>query len=229
MTRIRTTFVGALAFGVLASTAVWSSPNPTVSHASDKPALTAPQAENRLKDGNDRYVHHKSIHPDQTREHMTSLTSGQHPFAVILSCADSRVPPELVFDQGLGDLFVVRVAGNTVNDETLGSIEYAVEHLGSPLIVVMGHEKCGAVQAAMSGKEEPGHILSIAKPIEVVLQDAKKMPGDPVHNAVLANARHVADELRHSEPILAHAVSVGKLVVVSAVYDLATGRVSFDQ
>ena len=105
----------------------------------------------KLIAGNRRYVQHRQQYPDQSLPHRKELVSGQHPFAVILGCADSRVPPELLFDQGLGDLFVIRVAGNLVDDVVLGSIEYAVEHLGTKLIMVLGHEKCGAVSAAVEG------------------------------------------------------------------------------
>jgi carbonic anhydrase len=195
----------------------------TTSEASIGPA----EGLSRLKAGNDRYVGQEATHPDQTSERLASLASGQHPFAIILSCSDSRVPPEIVFDQGLGDLFVVREAGNTVNDAVLGSIEYAVEHLGTQLIVVLGHETCGAVQAAMSGKAEGGHIPALTKPISPVIAEAKKMPGDPVHNAVLLNARRSAKELSQSAPFLKERVAAGTLEVVVAVYDVATGRVTF--
>jgi len=198
-------------------------------HSAAEGGITAAEGLTRLKDGNDRYVRHEAVHPDQSPERLASLAAGQHPFAVILGCADSRVPPELVFDQGLGDLFVVREAGNTLNDVVLGSIEYAVEHLGTSLIVVMGHETCGAVQAAMSGHAEGGHIPALTQPISPVIAEAKKMPGDPVHNAVLLNARRVAKQLSQSEPFLKQGVAAGKLDVVVAVYDVASGRVTFEK
>src|SRR5262245_40561826 len=113
--------------------------------------LSAEQALARLLAGNARFVAHRERHPDITVRRRRALVSSQHPFAVILGCADSRVSPELLFDEGLGDLFVIRVAGNVVDDVVLGSIEYAVEHLGTKLIVVLGHEKCGAVSAAVAG------------------------------------------------------------------------------
>ena len=186
------------------------------------------EALERLKQGNERFVRHAQTHPDQSLQRVASLAAGQSPFAVVLSCSDSRVPPELVFDQGLGDLFVVRVAGNTVNDTVLGSIEYAVEHLGSRLVVVMGHEKCGAVTAALSDHQEAGHIPSLTLPIQPLLKEAQGEPGDPLHNAVVINARHVAQQLRDSDPLLKPRIASGGVVVVSAVYDLKDGRVTFD-
>ena len=187
--------------------------------------LTSNDSLKRLTDGNERFVRHEVTHPGQSPRQRSEVAGGQHPFAIVLSCADSRVPPELIFDQGLGDLFVVRVAGNTADDVALGSIEYAVEHLHVPLILVLGHEKCGAVQAALAGKPEPGHIMSVASPIEPVLPEAKQMPGDALHNAVMLNARRVADQLRLSEPVLKKHVDAGDLRVTWGVYQLDSGRV----
>ena len=135
------------------------------------------------------------------------LEAGQHPFAVILSCADSRFPPELLFDQGLGDLFVVRVAGNIVDDAVLGSIEYAVTHLGAKLVMVLGHEKCGAVSAAVEGGMAAGHISALVAAIQPSVEASGKEPGDRVHSCVIANARRVAQQVRESEPVLKDAVS----------------------
>lgn len=153
--------------------------------------------------------------------------SGQHPYAVILGCADSRVPPELIFDEGLGDLFVIRDAGNVVDDEVLGSIEYAVEHLGVRLVVVLGHEQCGAVSAAVAGGEAPGHIRTVVESIRPAVEESANQPGDRVHNCVVANARRVAAQVRESEPLLKHAVEAGRVLVVAANYDLMTSRVNF--
>jgi carbonic anhydrase len=190
--------------------------------------LTSNDALKRLTDGNQRFAAHEVTHPEQTPQRRAEIAGGQHPFAIVLSCADSRVPPELIFDQGLGDLFVVRVAGNTADDVALGSIEYAVEHLHVPLIIVLGHEKCGAVQAALAGKPEPGHIMSVASPIEPVLPEARQMSGDALHNAVVLNARHVADQLRRSEPVLKKHFDAGEVGIISAVYELDSGRVVLD-
>jgi len=209
---------------------MWGMGNPPGSHSAttSEESVSAAEGLLRLRAGNDRYAEQEAIHPDQTSERRTSLASGQHPFAIILSCSDSRVPPEIVFDQGLGDLFVVREAGNTVNNTVLGSIEYAVEHLGTRLIVVMGHETCGAVQAAMSGHAEGGHIPALTKPIAPVIAEAKRMPGDPLHNAVLLNAQRAAKELSHAAPFLKERVAAGNLKIVVAVYDVASGHVTFE-
>src|SRR5947209_10905279 len=125
----------------------------------------ADEALARLMAGNRRYVLHKEQHPDQSLTRRKELESGQHPFAVILGCADSRVSPEILFDQGLGDLFVIRVAGNVVDDTILASVEYAVEHLGTRLIMVLGHEKCGAVSAAIEGGKQPRHLDALVAAI----------------------------------------------------------------
>src|SRR4051795_13565486 len=143
---------------MVASATAWGQPAPARS-------LPADRALARLLEGNGRYARHKEQHPDETLARRKELETGQHPFAVILSCADSRVPPELVFDQGLGDLFVIRVAGNIADDDVLGSIEYAVEHLHTKLILVLGHEKCGAVSAAVEGNHDPGHLESLLSAI----------------------------------------------------------------
>jgi carbonic anhydrase len=181
----------------------------------------------RLMDGNKRFVAGACTHPDQTSERRTEIAKGQHPFAVVLTCADSRVSPELLFDQGLGDLFVLRVAGNTVDDQIIGSIEYAVEHLHAPLIIVLGHRKCGAVQAAVKGGEVPGHIRSLVEFLQPSVEASKDMPGDAVDNAVKKNVERVAGILQRVEPILGEAAKDGKLKVVGACYDLDTGAVEF--
>jgi len=193
-----------------------------------EPAGVPPeQALERLVQGNQRFVQHKEKHPDQAPAYRKQLASEQHPFAVVLGCADSRVAPELLFDQGLGDLFVVRDAGNTIDDEMLGSIEYAVEHLGSRLIVVMGHEKCGAVSAAVAGGEAQGHIKSVVAAIQPSVDETKSQPGDKVHNCVVANARRVAKQIRASEPVLKEMVEKGQIKVIAANYDLDSGKVEF--
>lgn len=188
----------------------------------DAPATMALR---RLLEGNERYVAGKASHPDQTLSRRTELTQGQHPFAVVLTCSDSRVAPELFFDQGLGDLFVIRNAGNVLDDHVLGSIEYAVEHLHVALILVVGHEKCGAVSAAVAGGEAPGHIRSIVEAIAPALKKAKGLAGDAVDNTVRCNAQLCADALAHSEPLLQEAHHAHRLVVAPARYDLASGRV----
>lgn len=174
----------------------------------------------RLEDGNRRFASGAARHPHQTSERRSEVSQTQHPFAVVLSCADSRVAPEIVFDQGLGDLFVVRVAGNIADDPGLASIEYAVDHLHASLVVVMGHQRCGAVDAALHGGPLPGHLPSLTKEIGPAVAEAQGMPGDVLDNAVRANVRRVVRRLKDS---LHHP----DLIVVGAYYDLDTGRVEF--
>jgi carbonic anhydrase len=131
---------------------------PNEASASEVAEITADRALQKLIDGNKRYVDFKRTYPDQDQVRLKAVAQDQHPFAVILGCADSRVPPELLFDQGLGDLFVIRVAGNILDDGTLASIEFATAELGVPLVMVLGHERCGAVAATLNGGEIPGHI-----------------------------------------------------------------------
>ena len=190
------------------------------------PALSADNALTRLVEGNQRYIRHREQHPDQSLTRQKELVGGQHPFAVILGCADSRVPPELLFDQGLGDLFVIRVAGNIVDDAVLGSIEYAVEHLGTKLILVLAHEKCGAVSAAVEGGEASGHLKALVTAIHPSVVATAQDPGDKIHNCVIANARRVARQLRQSEPFLKEAVERNELTIVAADYALDTGKVN---
>lgn len=178
-----------------------------------------------LLEGNRRFAAGKPIHPRQDRERRSSLVPGQNPDAVILSCSDSRVPPEVIFDQGLGDLFVVRVAGNTFQDFELGSIEYGAKVLKAPLIVVLGHDRCGAVEAALGGKALPGHIEAVAKRIDRDIQNKTCPTRDKLRCAIEANVRAVVDHLEHSRPVLAPLIRENGLKVVGARYDPATGRV----
>lgn len=182
----------------------------------------------RLITGNKRFVDGKSIHPHAKISRRSELKQSQKPFAVILSCSDSRVPPEIVFDQGLGDLFAVRVAGNIFDDGVDGSIEYAVEHLGAQLIVVMGHESCGAVKAALENNME-AHIITLAKAIRPAIEAVADKPGDKIDNAVRANAQYVVEQINKNEPILAKKIAEKKLRVVAAYYDLDNGEVTFAQ
>ena len=188
-------------------------------------ALPADEALSRLLAGNARFVAHKERHPDESLGRRRELVSGQHPFAVILGCADSRVAPELLFDEGLGDLFVIRVAGNIVDDAILGSIEYAVEHLGTKLIVVLGHEKCGAVSAAVSSENAPGHLSALVSAIRPSVLATASSPGDRVHNCVVDNVRRVARQIRDSEPVLKEGTQHGGVKVIAADYELDTSKV----
>ena len=128
------------------------------SASEEKSGITGEQALQKLMEGNARYASGNTSHPDQSMERRYELVAGQHPFAVIVGCSDSRIAPELIFDQGLGDIFVIRAAGQVLDDVAIGSIEYAVEHLGVPLVVVLGHDSCGAVTATLEGGEVAGHL-----------------------------------------------------------------------
>jgi len=194
----------------------------------DQLSVAPAEAISKLKEGNGRYTSGNLQHPGQTTERRTELANVQHPFAVIVSCSDSRVPPEIVFDQGLGDLFIVRVAGNIINDQGLGSIEYAVDHLGSHLILVLGHQRCGAVQAAKEtiaakGKA-PGHIESLVTAIKPAVEATAKKDLDAT---IKANVNHVVDKLRSSTPILKTKVDSGQVQVIGGYYSLDTGAVTF--
>ena len=197
----------------------------TAGTASEK-ALTPGSALDELKAGNERHVAHSYKHPHQTPTRQHELVGGQHPHAVILSCSDSRVPPEVVFDQGLGDLFVVRVAGNVAGDHELASIEYAVEHLHCPLVVVLGHQSCGAVTAAAEGGHAPGHLPALLHEIQPAVEKARAMKGDLIDNAVRTNVDRAVDQVRASS-VLKEPLEKGELRVVGAVYSLETGRVAW--
>src|SRR5438876_2096699 len=193
-----------------------------------QPAVTPAEAISKLKEGNGRYASGNLQHPGQTTERRAELAKSQHPFAIIVSCSDSRVPPEIVFDQGLGDLFVVRVAGNVIDDHSLGSIEYAVDHLAVRLVVVLGHQRCGAVKAAkdtIAAKgEAPGHIQSLVTAIKPAVEATVNRDLDAT---IEANVKDVVQVLRTSAPILKPKVDSGELRVIGANYSLDTGSVLF--
>jgi carbonic anhydrase len=195
---------------------------------SDGPSVAPAEAISKLKEGNSRYTSGSVQHPGQTAERRTELANTQHPFAAILSCSDSRVPPEIVFDQGIGDLFIVRVAGNVINDEGLGSLEYTVDHLGTRLILVLGHQRCGAVDAAREtiaakGKA-PGHIESLITAIKPAVEATGK---EDLDATIKANVKHVVQALRSSTPILKAKVDSGEVKVIGGYYSLDTGAVTF--
>jgi carbonic anhydrase len=185
----------------------------------------ADQTLKKLTDGNKRYASLKQKHPNQGSRRRAEVSKGQKPFAVIVGCSDSRIPPEILFDQGLGDIFVIRVAGNIVDDVALGSIEYAVDHLNTKLVVILGHSKCGAVTATVQGGEAHGHIAGIVKAIAPAVKKAKGKKGDLTDNAIRANVELVVKQVKTSTPIIAKMVRAGKVKVVGAYYDIGTGLV----
>jgi carbonic anhydrase len=179
----------------------------------------------RLIQGNSRYVNSQTVcHNDWTVKR-SALLQSQKPYAVIVCCSDSRVPPELIFDQTLGDLFVVRVAGNVIDDFAIGSVEYGVDVLGANLVMVLGHSQCGAVNAALSGKTFDDHIQDVVNAIKPAVTAVKGESGDLLEKAIKANIKNVAAQLKASKPILGNLVEKGTLKIVEGYYQLDTGKV----
>jgi carbonic anhydrase len=195
-------------------------------------SITAAEAQARLEDGNARFVRGEARFPTHLPEIRAALTGAQRPYATILACSDSRVPPELVFDAGLGDLFVVRLAGNVVSAEVMGTLQYAGTHLGTPLFVVLGHEGCGAVRAALAarlqGAPERSRIEVLLKSILPGLAgvDPRLEPAALEEAAVVANVRWAMRRLRETPEAQAR-LAEGVMKLAGAVYELETGRVRF--
>lgn len=195
-------------------------------------SLTPEQALQRLQEGNARFMRGQARFPTVQKEVLAELAKGQHPFATILGCSDSRVPPELVFDASFGELFVVRVAGNVLGSAILGTLQYAGSHLHTPLFVVLGHEGCGAVEAALASRfagAAHGHRIEVL--LENILPaleglDAAQPHDALLHQAVEANVRHTIRELMETPEARARQ-AVGGMKLVGAVYELASGRVRF--
>jgi carbonic anhydrase len=218
-----------IALGIMAAVAL-----ATTATASDAPApgVTPAAALERLKAGNERFVDAVSADLRLDAERRAQLVAGQQPYALVLSCADSRVPPEIVFNAGLGELFVVRAAGQVLDRSVLASLEYGGEHLKSPLLVVMGHEFCGAVKAARERK--PGaasmgpNLDFLLKQIQpAVTHSEKAIFDEPLRAAILANVAQIVNDLQVQSPLLRGLVERGKLQIVGAFYELSTGRVTF--
>ncbi len=208
----------------------WLAPVARASDPAATPAVAADEALQALIDGNERFVAGDLASLDDLAEDRGRLVAGQSPFAVIVCCSDSRVPPELVFDQTLGELFVVRTAGQVLDEAARSSIVFGVDVLGAELLVVLGHSGCGAVDAALAalrGDAIPGFAYRFAEAIGPAAQSALDQPGDQLDNAIRANIDLGVERMRTAEPNLAAAVNDGRLEVVGAYYDLATGVVSF--
>ena len=188
------------------------------------PSVAPDEALSRLKAGNERFANSKVSEGKPVAARRAETAQGQHPFAIVVACADSRTAPEIVFDQGIGDLFVIRTAGNLVDDYALGSIEYGVEHLGVRLIVVLGHERCGAVTAALGGGSAPGHINALVRDIQPAVAASKGKEGDALTNAIHENDAQVAAKIR-KEAQLGELAS--QVRVVEGYYDLDTGKVEW--
>ncbi len=194
-------------------------------------AATQPgeDALNKLTNGNKRFVSCNLGQKDVSDTRRKELVDGQHPFAIVVTCSDSRVSPEIVFDEGLGDIFVVRVAGNVLDPTALGSIEYAAEHLHTPLLILMGHDKCGAVAAAMDANgEAEGNIGVILKKIMPAVKKAKAKGGskdEMLNMAIRENVSLSYNAIRKQSPVLKHLIDKGELKVVAGIYHLASGEV----
>lgn len=198
----------------------------SVAHAdAPSPAPSATDALKRLMDGNKSFVAAGGVCTRQSPARRSEVAPKQHPYAVVVGCADSRVPPEALFSAGLGDLFVVRVAGNVVDDDVLASVEYAADHLGVPLVVVLGHERCGAVEAALAPGTPKGHLEGLVATIRAGIAAVRGKPGDALDNAVRANVAAQVQKLQTAKPVLAPLAQTGKVRVVGARYDLDTGAV----
>ena len=181
----------------------------------------------RLKEGNERFMTEALRNARFSAARRLTLLEGQSPFAVIVCCSDSRVPPEEVFDQGLGELFVVRTAGHVVDESAMGSIEYAVAFLGASLVVVLGHEDCGAVCAAISGKEHAGYMKFVVDAIKPAVEEVRASSGNDLPAAVRANINYVVEQIKKTDPYLASMVAEGKVRVVGALYTFRDGKVTF--
>jgi carbonic anhydrase len=179
-----------------------------------------------LESGNERFVRGEARHPDQEEWHRQQLTASQSPSVVVVGCSDSRVPPSVIFDQGLGFIFEIRTAGHVMGDVELGSIEYAVEQLGTRLLMVLGHSDCGAVTLAMADGEMLGHLGTVAEAV----REVASLPGDPpvgsLDEAIEANVRGAIAHLMEAMPELPVLVESNQVMVVGAVYDIASGEVT---
>jgi carbonic anhydrase len=224
------TAIGASILGVLRIAAA----EPRAGAGKSMSARPSPdEALRELLAGNERFASGRPNSPRRAPADFRQLAEGQYPFATIISCADSRVAPEILFDVGKGDVFVVRVAGNVVSGAgavVKGSIEYAVAELNVPLIMVLGHSNCGAVKAAMAhlhAKDSlPGAINDLVELIKPAVEQSKGEPGDPLGSAIYKNVHIGVEKLKGLEPILATPVKEGKLKIVGGVYDLRTGKVT---
>ena len=222
--------------GALAALVPWSmgaavAAEPPAPGAAPPPNAIAPaDALKRLMDGNARYAANTPNERDFSSGRAARV-QGQYPIAQILSCSDSRVAPELLFDQGPGDLFIMRVAGNIVTPDLLASLEYGAQFLGAPLIMVLGHSGCGAVDAAIKVLKDkvvlPGHLPALIRAIKpAVIVAEKTKTGDLIDNAVTANVRLQVARLKNSPPIVQKLYAAKKIDIVGGVYDLATGKVA---
>jgi len=195
--------------------------------------ISADEALRLLKEGNGRYVDGKLQHPRQDRARRAlTAAQGEHPLAAVLSCSDSRVPAEIIFDQGIGDIFVVRVAGNVAATDEIGSIEYAVDHLAAPLVVVLGHSQCGAVTAVVDDAKLPPNLANLVAPIQPAVDKAREANPEAAQDvllkaAITGNVWQAVEDMLRQSPILREKVKDGQAQVVGALYDLDSGQVQW--
>jgi carbonic anhydrase len=192
--------------------------------------ISAADSLERLREGNRRFVSGTSAIEDALNEaRRAELVDGQSPFAVVLACSDSRVPVELVFDQGLGNLFVIRVAGNIVAPSQVGSVEFAAAHLGTKLVVVMGHSKCGVVDATLKelAQEQETRSPNLRSIVDRILPALESLDNPSLHDAIVANVRNSVNRLRHGSQILESMIESGELTVLGAEYSIESGKVRF--
>ncbi|MFO0977250.1 MAG: carbonic anhydrase [Planctomycetaceae bacterium] len=195
---------------------------PSIPVDANSPADTPEEALKRLYEGNLRFSQGKSIEEHRDLGRVKEVAAGQRPFAAFLGCADSRVPVEIVFDQGFGDIFVTRIAGNVASSENIGSLEFGTEILGARVLYVLGHTQCGAVQATIKGEEVPGQISGLFQHIRPAVKEAK---GD-LNAAIEQNVRNQAILLAEASPVISRLVKRKELIVAGGVYDLHTGMVT---
>ncbi|MGI0484674.1 carbonic anhydrase [Pantanalinema rosaneae CENA516] len=215
--------IGGIGLGMTARDYFWQTK--VAQAAESQPDLSPDAALQKLMEGNQRFVQQQVQHPHQSHSRLLEVAQAQHPFATILSCADSRVPAEVLFDQGIGDIFDVRVAGNIASPEAIGSVEYAVALLSSPLLMVLGHERCGAVTAAVQKEALPGDISTFVKAIQPALTGREEPTPEGIDRAVTANVHYQIEQLQRST-LVSERLKSGKLKVVGGRYDLDTGTVT---
>jgi carbonic anhydrase len=222
----------ALAVGLFATGCATTPQAPPPSSKAQQAAITPAQALEQLQTGNERFVAGKLLHRDWPQQRALTA-AGQYPVAVVLSCIDSRVSSEIIFDQGFGDIFNARIAGNVLDDEILGSMEFACNVAGAKLIAVVGHSHCGAVKGACNGAKL-GHLTDLLDKIQPSVAEAKqKLPGVAasdgkfIEEVAELNVQHVVQQIRKQSPVLRELIDSGQVGIVSGIYDLDSGKVQF--
>jgi carbonic anhydrase len=209
----------ALSFLIVTTLSVGAAAEESSGNSSQEQVLT------ELLAGNKRFASGERVSFHQDSARLKEVSTGQKPIAAVISCSDSRVPPEVIFDHGLGDLFVIRTAGHVVDNTTLASLEYAVEHLGVSVVIVLGHERCGAVTATVTGGHLPGHLTALTERIKPAIGETTGNTKPDIEKCIGDNSRYVANQLTKAAPVISEFVASGKLKIVAGKYDLDTGLV----